>query len=266
MLRVLATAVFTFSLAAARAEQHAIVEVETGFLIGTVGEGKWTEGEIAHRHVKGGEQYRLYSLTERLGTAIGGKPKSAGEPCVDVQVVALQPKPAEAVVAIAGDWNALPRVPKVQDTKQPTYIAAVRTFLIGKGIRDPKVKITQVLRIDLEGDGEDEVLLSGTNYFNPPDDPDSAPSSAPAGSYSFVILRRVVAGKVQTQLIAGDFFPKGKTLNAPARYRIAAVLDCDGDGKMEIVVDGGYYEGGWTTIHRCTPRKAETLLTAACGA
>jgi hypothetical protein len=90
MLRVLAAAVLIFSAASARAEQHAIVEVETGFLIGTVGEGKWTEGEIAHRHVKGGEQYHLYGLTERRGMATGGKPKSAGEPCVDVQVVARE--------------------------------------------------------------------------------------------------------------------------------------------------------------------------------
>ena len=245
-------------------DPHPIVEVETGFLVGSSGGGKWTAAENAKREVKGGEHYHIYSLTKHLGAAIGGKPKSAGEPCVEVQVIPLKPKPAAGALAIAGNWNALPRIPKSQDVTQPAYVKVVRDFLVSKGIHNPKIKITQILRTDLEGDGEDEVLISGTNYFNKDDD--GVPSSAPPGSYSFVIVRRLVAGKVQTQLVAGDFYPTAKTFNAPAQYRIAAVLDADGDGKMEVIVDGGYYEGGWITIFRCTPKKIEQVLEVGCGA
>jgi hypothetical protein len=91
------------------------------------------------------------------------------------------------------------------------------------------------------------------------------PSGAPAGSYSFVILRREVKGGVKTNLIAGEFYPKAKTFNAPSKYKVLAVLDCDGDGKMEVIVDGAYYEGGWTTIYRCSPQKIE-VATVSCGA
>jgi len=35
---------------------------------------------------------------------------------------------------------------------------------------------------------------------------------------------------------------------------------------MEVVVDGSYYEGGWTTIYRCTPQKIEEVARVACGA
>jgi hypothetical protein len=31
---------------------------------------------------------------------------------------------------------------------------------------------------------------------------------SPAGSYSMVLLRRVVTGKVETQVVAGEFHPK----------------------------------------------------------
>ena len=146
------------------ADFHPIVEAETGFLLGGAGGGKWTAAAKAQHFVKGGEKYRLYSVAERLGSVTGGKPESAGEPCIETQVVPLRPKPAAGVLAIAGEWNAPPRVPKSQATTQPGYIKAVREFLTSKGLCDPKVKITQILRIDLDGDGEDEVLLNGTNY------------------------------------------------------------------------------------------------------
>ena len=32
-----------------------------------------------------------------------------------------------------------------------------------------------------------------------------------------------------------------------------------------MVVCGDYYEGGWTTIYRCTPTKIEELLVVSCG-
>jgi hypothetical protein len=93
---------------------------------------------------------------------------------------------------------------------------------------------------------------------------------SPAGSYSMVILRRVVAGKVETQLVEGEFYPKAyvshdASFNAPNVYKVIGVLDLDGDGKMEIVVRSDYYEGGATTIYRCNPKKIEELLSVACG-
>jgi hypothetical protein len=86
------------------------------------------------------------------------------------------------------------------------------------------------------------------------------------GSYSIVLLRRVVDGNVQTKIVAGEVNPKLNESVAPNVYNIAAVLDLNGDGKLEVIVHSFYYEGGETMIYRCEPDKIEPVLSVACGA
>jgi hypothetical protein len=73
------------------------------------------------------------------------------------------------VIAIAAPWNALPRKPQLTDPTQKTYVDAVREFLRTKQIDHPKVKIDNIIHVYLDGDGEEEVLISATNYFSKDD-------------------------------------------------------------------------------------------------
>jgi hypothetical protein len=253
------------------AEVHPIVEVQSGYLFGATTDGKWIKSEKAAKAISDERAYKIYGLTQSLGQANGGKPKPAEEEvCSDVLTVSLSPRPEKGVIALAAPWNALPRKPRVMDTTQQVYVEAVRDFLKTKGIEEPKVKIDNIIRVDSDGDGEDEVLISATNYF---EKDEGAPMRSPAGSYSMVLLRRVVSGKVETQLVEGEFYPKAyqnrtdddASFNAPNAYKVIAVLDLDGDGTMEVVVASQYYEGGATTIYRCNPKKIEELLSVACG-
>jgi hypothetical protein len=257
--------------ASAAADLHPIVEVESGFLFGAISDGKWIKAGRTAKLLTQKTTYRVYGLTQALGEAKGGKPKAVEDVCTDTLSVSLSPKPEEGVIALAAPWNALPRKPQVIDSTQEIYVDAVREFLETKEIKQPEVKIDNILRVDLDGDGEEEVLISATNYF---DEPDRVPMRSPASSYSMVLLRRVVAGKVETQLIVGEFHPKAYPkaaeeegrFDAPNAYKAIATLDLDGDGKMEVVIHSHYYEGGETTIYRCDPKKVEALLSVACGA
>ncbi len=256
---------------AAAAELHPIVEVQSGYLFGAISDGKWIKADETAKLIGDETTYRVYGLTQVLGDAKGDKPKPADAPCEETLAVSLSPKPEEGVIAIAAPWNALPRKPRAMDTTQAVYVDAVRDFLKTKGIEQPKVKIDNILRVDLDGDGEEEVLISATNYFRKDD---SVPMRSPAASYSMVLLRRVVAGKVETQLIVGEFYPKAYPkaaqeegrFNAPNAYKVIATLDLDSDGKMEVVVGSNYYEGEAITIYRCDPKKVEAVLSVACGA
>src|SRR6266511_1059151 len=251
------------------ADLHPIVEVQSGFIFGAISDGKWIKADETVKLIGDETTYRVYGLTQALGEAKAGKPKPKDVPCEETLAVSLSPETEKGVIAIAAPWNALPRKAQVTDPTQKTYVDAVREFLRTKEIDQPKVKIDNILRVDLDGDGEDEVLISATNYFSK-----RVPMRSRAGSYSMVLLRRVVAGKVETQLIEGEFHPKAYSkaaqdegrFDAPNAYKVIAVLDLDGDGKMEVVVTSDYYEGGATTIYRCDPKKVEALLSVACGA
>ena len=251
------------SATAIAADLHPIVEIGTGYLFGGSADGKWIKAEKVAKSMKGRTAFRVFGFTQELGKATGDKPKAdKAEACADMLEVSLPSAPNDGVIALSAPWNALPRKPQIADPTQQVYVDAVREFLESRRMSDPKVKITRILRVDLDGDGEEEVLINATNYFT--EDGDVPMDTAAPGSYSIVLLRRVVAGKVQTELVAGELYVKDES-SASNLYEISGVLDLNGDGKLEVIVHSHYYEGAETTIYDCSSGKCKDALSVMCG-
>ena len=239
----------------------------TGYLLGASAGGQWVKPEAAAGLIPGGEHYRLFTLTGEIGSSVGGKPAKGEDACADTLYVTLTPFPAGrgSLVAVAGPWNAMPRRLKIASPEAQAYREAAAEILKSKGIANPKINLTQVIQVDLDGDGVEEVLVSAANYAKSGSGGGLTPD-ARAGDYSLVFLRQVVQGKVVTKIITGEYYPKAKKFNAPAEHRIIGVLDLNGDGSLEIVLSGRYYEGDWVEAFRVHGAKISKLFSMGCGA
>ena len=245
---------------------HPVVDVETGCLMGGVVGGKWLEAEALAPLIKGGERYRLYTLKGPAGEAVGEKVDPTGDPCGRSSNVAFSPK-AEKGIAVDGRFNALPRVPLMMSTNDPRYREVVSRLLRSHGIRRAVINITQLISIDLDGDGSQEVLISATHLAEGLGD-GGGPMAVHArpGDYSVVFLRKIVRGRVRDIILSEDFHPrKVKYPSPPFQFRVAAVLDVNGDGQMEIILHGDYYEGGGSTLYRILGNRAKDVFGCDCG-
>jgi len=221
----------------ANPEVHSVVWMETergGILLGGSMAGRWLPAARLARRLRGGERYRLYSDHAYLREAVGTKPYDAG---MNPFFVDLRPGDERCSIAIAGSWNAMPRKAKTQSIIQKIYIAAARDVLRRHGLRRAPVHIKKVLRVDLEGDGRDEVLIAAESQ-------DYEHVWYKKGQYSLVILRKLVKGNIRTFLLGGDFHVRGTPAPKPREdapdwpvgYDVDGFWDVDGDGALEIAV------------------------------
>lgn len=239
--------------------------VDQGWLLGGFSQGKWLSAEDTAKALKGGEAYHLCTLTQPLGKAQGSKPKH--NPLVEVGPefgITFTPAPQsrEPVVAVGGTWKATPRQPRLLTENLQPYIAAAAEILKSKGITDPQVNLTQVIEIDLDGDGVKEVLVCARRFTMA-----HLSDVLNDGDYSLVFLHRRVGETTRNILIEGQF--QTASLKEPGlalTWRVVGLVDADGDGVMEMVVNYTYYEGGGARLYKVKGDKVELLLGEDWGA
>jgi hypothetical protein len=240
-----------------------VVASDTGWLLGGTYAQKWLDAPTTATLLRGGEQYRRVGLAGELGMAAGDRPASLGVPCELTFRVNLAPQPAiSQTLALGGSWNAMPRAPIEEALDTQAYRRIVADQLRANGIAAPDVRLTRVLRVDLEGDGAEELLIAATRLGGEGDFP---PPSVAAGDYSLVVVRKTIDGVERTIELAAGYYPAAQDFAAPNRHMLVTIADLNGDGRLEIVVDSAYYEGEAVLAYSIAGDKAEEVLGAGCG-
>ncbi|MBO4318148.1 MAG: hypothetical protein J5855_07730 [Mailhella sp.] len=176
-------------------------------------------------------------------------------------------------------WDPMPRSAKSLGTANPAYRSAVKDYLASAGLPDADPDIMQIFRVDLEGDGADEVLICAQNIVKggcdfiswQPDKPLSSgtgtPGLAKAGSYSVVLLRKVSGNSVVTiplDLTLITDVEKAET-TVPCLHKIYCFADLNGDGVMEILTASDYYEGAFINVFEVKNTQVKAVLTGGFG-
>ena len=259
ILLLLAAAVAAGSAQAAAQRAYPVVDARDGYLLAVVVNGTWRSAERAASMVHGGERYRVFAGGRAAGVATGARPEP-GEPCDDARFVTLTPEVEDADVAVVGGWEVRPRAVTPGDAANPAYAADVRRMARAHGIASPEVRITRVVRADLDGDGTEEAIVSATRAA------EQLGWAARAGDYSVVFVRKLVGGVVRTIVLEETYHPRASRTAVPWVYDLGGVYDLDGDGGYEIVVRGRYYEGGSTGVYKIRGITANKVAESGCGA
>jgi len=265
-MRIYARAVLLLSActcAAPAAAQaiHPVLDAKSGYVLGAPVNGTWQNGQHVAGRIRAGRQYRVFGPGGLLGVSAGARPQALEEACTETFAVELSPAREGGEVAVDGTWNVTPRrVTRLSAAAAAGYNGAVRQLLAQHGIRVPVVHVTGAMRVDLDGDGTEEVIVSAFRSTG------NGSFTVGAGDYSIVFVRKLVGGVVRTIMLEQEYHPRATGETTTNEYTIAGAWDLDGDGKLEIVVRASYYEGAWTTLYRIRGTVAQNLVSAGCGA
>ncbi len=204
-------------------------------------DGNWQSGDDLP--VSGGESYQVVQLDEPITSTTGSEARPSCEP-LDLVSVEFDPDiPGDFfevdALAIQTGSEVRPYPVELLGLSIPAYIQATSELLASRIAGSPVINLTQVIRTDLEGDGIEEVIVAATTI---PDDP----LSAQVGDYSIVYLRKVIEGDVQSAILGVSIVEDLDDLfGGLSVFEVAAVADLNGDGRMEIVINGTVWEGAF---------------------
>ncbi|MBQ8743635.1 MAG: hypothetical protein IJZ18_00420 [Mailhella sp.] len=219
-------------------------------------------------HIWGGEQCRVFGLdglkgegvisalhSDHPGEVPGAMP---GVPSFDTHTPEGVIKAPSGLLTILCPWDVQPRKATVMKTGNATYQGIVKRFLAAQGLNVETPKLAQLFKIDLEGDGVDEVLICAQNIAGRNEasfEPDlpliteaGVPQAAQPGAYSLLLLRKIVAGKVLELPLHAFVSPLGSApvdddWTPPVIAKLCQFADLNGDGVLEIIAATAHYEG-----------------------
>lgn len=247
-----------------------------GLFMGGISEGQWLQPDEFYqdgRVILESFSYDVYKDGSNSGTAIGGLPTSwmTGEPVQGDQydqefcIVELFDKDQQRMaydIALQAKWNLFPRTYQVQDTEQTYYMNLMKEHLKGYGLENPETTIKQIIKVDLDGEGTDEVLIAADNTI------DYQFEEVKKGDNAVLLFRKLVDGEVMNQVIEQDI--RVKEEEYPSLYRILSrvdmIADLDGDNELEVIIKSWYYEGAFWSIYKLIDNRLELVTSNGYGA
>lgn len=274
----LSVAGILFSSYANSASPGVILSTHASCMLGYTREKQWyptTERTKLPVDFISPEKYDLFGLTTNKRN-IKTTPLALQEyPCDSSYYVNFTPKIKDAYTALGNiNWNPIPRAVTILKSNNVAYKKVIADLLREKGVKKPKVRIVQIVKTDVQGDGKDEVFISATYFTANGNGPgwEYAPMYVRKGDYSFVALREVIDEKPATRIVVGDIFLNDSVSPepdipppAPNEYHINAILDLNGDGNMELVIDNTIHEGIASAVYIMKRDKFEETLYCGCG-
>lgn len=279
-LVLIAFLLFSSLMALAQSAPKAVlfrIDREDTVIVGALEGNTWAAADklsaSSQKAIEGGLQSALLSNTGFIGKAMAGGKISINGACDWVRNTSISTPvkiPYLPVYAISAPWNPVPRAITTVPNNNATYQKIMLEELKSRKINKP-LNMSQILQVDLDNDKNNEVLMVAQNPRLKFDSQNglSGAFGQEIGEYSLVLVRKVVAGKVQTFSLGERIITKvfDGTSGQPIVLTqfISAVADINGDGSMEIFVDDLVHEGYGLNIYTWNGKGFVKALEWGCG-
>lgn len=227
-------------------------------LLGGVSTGEWLPPDASVIRYGGEATYGLHTLTQISKYFIWGRVPQFSPTCGGYFIHTDPGLDEPGLVGLVDGWNVTKREVVELSADSQLYQQAVIEFLTGMGVTALAPDTLQVFRVDIEGDGVDEVFISATHL-------DDSQHTTQAGDYSIVVMRRVIGNDATTTLVVGDHYNSQQPeLTYPRTYSLANFMDLNEDGVLEVVVDIQKWEGFGASVFQVSGQEVTPGLSAVC--
>lgn len=227
-------------------------------LLGGVNKETWLVPDVSVSRFAGEVTYSLHSFTQEYRYFVWGKAPEFSQTCKTyfVNTDAMLDEPG--FVGVVDGWNVTKRPVTELSADGEFYQQVVSDWLSAEGVAAPQVDSVQVYRVDIEGDGTDEVFISATHL-------DESQHTTKAGDYSIILMRQVAGNDAVTKLVVGDVYRSQELeITYPRTYSLANFIDLNQDGPLEVVVDIQQWEGFGARVFQIDGEDVIQTLGAEC--
>jgi hypothetical protein len=160
-------------------------------------------------------------------------------------------------VAVTADWPLQPRDVRQVGLENPEYASIGAGFFEGTPTA-AEGAVAQAVRVDLDGDGIEEVLVTYERI--------TEPNFGAANDFTGVYVRYPSAdGSVVDELLAGYVMEDPVDFPTVGRYTLAAVADLNGDGVMEVMIRERFWESGAMSVYALDDGRLVRVGGGGCG-
>lgn len=227
-------------------------------LLGGVNRETWLSPDVSVARFSGEVTYSLHTLTQESKYFVWGKVAEFSPICKTYSVSTDAALEETGFVGVVDGWEIIKRPVTELSADTQLYRQVVIDWLSAEGISAPQVDAIVVYRVDIEGDGTDEVFINATHL-------DGSQHTTKAGDYSMILMRQVVGNEVVTKLVVGDMYhSQDPEITYPRTYSLANFIDLDQDGSLEVIVDIQKWEGFGARVFQIDTEDVIQTLGAEC--
>jgi len=123
-----------------------------------------------------------------------------------------------------------------------------------------QARLDQLIRVDLNGDGVDEMLITSHSQEN-----FGGRIMGPTNDYSLFCVRYVTPSGVNTEIVGFQNCLRSGSLYEPAKFVIESILDINGDGAMEFILSATGFETTWVGVYSFNGEEIECVVSSMWG-